>query len=437
MQITVQILNYKSVVASFIQSDQKILLLQRSAKVGTNQGKWEAVSGYLEANETPFTRAKIEIQEELSLTSDHIALVRSGVPLRALDEENMTVWIVHPFLFTTSNSAISIDWEHTRYEWVSPNDLDSYDTVPKLKETFERVQWDLQTTSKSQSAAFERTLGLGEDRVSGASSLGRRAVQIIARIAESPEIESKDDLYKNMLTLFLKMRTIQRSMATLQNMTGKFLYLVDSKRTNSTSLHDFRQSAFEFEREILSASEAEAENAAKNLANIIPNDARVLTHSYSNTAKRAFEYIARGGGEIEVWVTESNPGYEGRVLASDLNETGLQVRIVPDSDVPVILEDVDVVVVGADSVLVDGSIVNKIGTRKMAVEAEAKNVPFYVICETSKFSAANLLGEEVEIAQIFDVTPSKLIRKIITELGPLEPDDVADRIKIMLRELYT
>jgi translation initiation factor 2B subunit (eIF-2B alpha/beta/delta family)/8-oxo-dGTP pyrophosphatase MutT (NUDIX family) len=433
----VQILNYKSVVTSFIQSDEKILLLQRSAKVGTNRGKWEAVSGYLEANETPFTRAKIEIQEEVNLTSNHLTLVRDGLPLRALDEESMTVWIVHPFLFTTSNSAINIDWEHTCYEWINPSDLDSYDTVPKLKETFERVQWDLQTISGSQSAAFGRILELGEDRVSGASSLGRRAVQIIAHTAESPDIESKDDLYKNMLMLFLKTRTVQRSMATLQNMAGKFLYLVDSKRTNSTSLNDFRRSALEFERKILSAFEKESENTSKNLAAIIPNDAKILTHSYSNTAKRAFENISRSGGDIKVWVTESNPGYEGKVLARDLNQIGLQVRIVPDSDVPAILEDVDVVVVGADSVLADGSIVNKIGTRKIAIETEAKSVPFYVICETSKFSAANLLGEDIEIAQIFDVTPSKLIRKIITELGPLEPDDVVDRIKIMLRELYT
>jgi len=433
----VQILNYKSVVTSFIQSDEKILLLQRSARVGTNQGKWEAVSGYLEANETPFTRAKIEVQEEVNLTCNHITLVRAGLPLRALDEESMTVWIVHPFLFTTSNSAINIDWEHTCYEWINPSDLDSYDTVPKLKETFERVQWDLQTISGSQSAAFGRILELGEDRVSGASSLGRRAVQIIAHTAESPDIESKDDLYKNMLILFLKARTVQRSMATLQNMTGKFLYLVDSKRTDSTSLNDFRQSALEFERKILSASETESENTTKNLAVIIPNDAKILTHSYSNTAKRAFENMSRSGGDIKVWVTESNPGYEGRVLARDLGQIGLQVRIVPDSDVPAILEDVDVVVVGADSVLADGSIVNKIGTKKIAIETEAKGVPFYVICETSKFSAANLLGEDIEIAQIFDVTPSKYIRKIITELGLFEPDDVADRIKIMLRELYT
>jgi len=226
-------------------------------------------------------------------------------------------------------------------------------------------------------------------------------------------------------------------MATLQNVTGKFLYLVDSTRTNSISLYDFRQSAFEFERRILSASETESESAAKNFAAIIPNDAKILTHSYSNTAKRAFENISRRGGDIKVWVTESNPGYEGRVLANDLHEMGLQVRIVPDSDVPAILEDIDVVVVGADSVLADGSIVNKIGTRKIAIETEAKNVPFYVICETSKFSAANLLGEDVESSQIFDVTPGDLIRKIVTELGLLEPDDVVDRIKVMLRELYT
>jgi ADP-ribose pyrophosphatase YjhB (NUDIX family) len=71
-------LDYKNVVTSFIASNGNILLLKRSLKVGTNRGKWAAISGYLEKNESPLNRAKVEIEEEVGLEPDQICLVRSG-----------------------------------------------------------------------------------------------------------------------------------------------------------------------------------------------------------------------------------------------------------------------------------------------------------------------------------------------------------------------
>lgn len=431
-------LNYRQVVTSFIQSDEnKILLLQRSSKVGTNRGKWGAVSGYLEANETPFSRAQIEIQEEASLQPNEIELTRSGTPLRAFDEENRIVWIVHPYLFTTHNDVIIIDWEHTNYKWIDPRELDSYDTVPKLKETFERVQWDLRATSQRQQEALEMICKLDEDRVSGASLLGRRAVQIIANRVKSSDATSKDDIFRDMLSLFLESRTVQRSMASIRNMTGRLLFQSDLTRAESKSPDDFRCAILESAQNISSNSEKESEYAADNLTSIITQNAKILTHSYSSTVKHAFEYMLHRGISFEVFVTESIPGYEGKALVGDLIEMGLRARVVSDSNIPTILEKINIVVVGADTVLADGSVVNKIGTKQIAVEAKSRHVPFYVICESGKFSTENFLGEDIQIDDIFDVTSNDLVQKIVTELGVLEPGQVCERIKIMLRELYT
>jgi len=38
----------KHVVTSFLEYDNKILILRRSQAVGTYQGKWAGVSGYIE-----------------------------------------------------------------------------------------------------------------------------------------------------------------------------------------------------------------------------------------------------------------------------------------------------------------------------------------------------------------------------------------------------
>lgn len=138
-------MEYKHVVTSFLQSEKKILLLRGGKKVGTYQGRWAAVSGYLEEGDNPLERAKTEIREELGLTSEHLDYVRSGEPLRALDEKSDTVWVVHPFLFEVRTQAIKLDWEHTEHRWIDPETLGSYDVVPKLKETYDRVRWDPQT----------------------------------------------------------------------------------------------------------------------------------------------------------------------------------------------------------------------------------------------------------------------------------------------------
>src|SRR3989304_8311282 len=103
-----------------------------------------------------------------------------------------------------------------------------------------------------------------------------------------------------------------------------------------------------------------------------------------------------------VFVTESHPGLEGRQLAKDLINIGLTVKLVADSAVTSILSDVDLVLVGADSVLADGSLVNKVGTGNIAELAKARGIPVFVICETAKFSTVDFLGEAAQASGLFD-----------------------------------
>ena len=130
----------RHVVTSFLIYKGKILLLQRSSKVGTYQEKWAGCSGYIENEEDPYDRAIIEIREELKLDPEKLKLVKIGTPLEIEDEERGILWIVHPFLFELSTDQIQLDWEHKTYKWITPDELDRYPTVPKLKETYEQVR---------------------------------------------------------------------------------------------------------------------------------------------------------------------------------------------------------------------------------------------------------------------------------------------------------
>ena len=50
-----------NVVTSFLNYNNKILILKRSEKIRTMKGLWSGISGTIENNETPISRAKIEI----------------------------------------------------------------------------------------------------------------------------------------------------------------------------------------------------------------------------------------------------------------------------------------------------------------------------------------------------------------------------------------
>jgi 8-oxo-dGTP diphosphatase len=132
-----------SVVTSFLvrtgpHGHDELLILRRSGRVRTYQGRWAGVSGYLEHE--PEEQARREVQEETGLSSAGVDLVRAGEPFTFEDPELDTRWTVHPFLFRVRPGAtIAIDWEHTEAQWVRPGALGRYRTVPRLREALARV----------------------------------------------------------------------------------------------------------------------------------------------------------------------------------------------------------------------------------------------------------------------------------------------------------
>jgi translation initiation factor 2B subunit (eIF-2B alpha/beta/delta family) len=163
------------------------------------------------------------------------------------------------------------------------------------------------------------------------------------------------------------------------------------------------------------------DRAAHSIAVLLRPDitGTVMTHSASATVREAVLHA----GPARVVCTVSDPHGEGRRLVDDLTEQGLTAELVADGDAAHAVTTVDILVVGADSVFRDGSLVNKVGTNDLAKAANEARVPVVVACETFKLAPFDPTGEPKE--ETFDLTPAERIDRYVTEEGVFPPDEVA------------
>ncbi len=172
-------------------------------------------------------------------------------------------------------------------------------------------------------------------------------------------------------------------------------------------------------------AEAEAviggrDRAAKAIAIMLAADisGTVTTHSASGTVHEALVHTP----PRQVFCTVSEPGGEGRGLAAALKAEGVVVELVSDAEGPDAARESDLVLLGADTVFSDGSLVNKIGTRAIASAAKDAGVTVIVACETFKLAP---FDPEPPTEDTFELVPTALIDRVVTEEGAADTDDVS------------
>jgi methylthioribose-1-phosphate isomerase len=184
----------------------------------------------------------------------------------------------------------------------------------------------------------------------------------------------------------------------------------------------------------------------------LPVSAGILTHCNAGalatggdgTALAVIFELARRGRRPHVWVDETRPLLQGaRLTAWELTQRGIDCTLITDSMAAQVMREgrVQAVIVGADRIAANGDAANKIGTYGVAVLAHAHDIPFFVAAPTSTLDQSIATGDDIPIEQrasdeithgfgrstapvgisvynpAFDVTPSRLIRAIITENG--------------------
>jgi ribose 1,5-bisphosphate isomerase len=179
----------------------------------------------------------------------------------------------------------------------------------------------------------------------------------------------------------------------------------------------------------------------------VTDGSKVLTHCHSSTVTNMLRRAKEDGKTFEVICTESRPVFQGRITAREMLEASIETTMIVDSAMRYFMNEVDLVVVGADAITSEGNVINKIGTSMVALAAKEARTPFYVACELLKFDPVTILGDYETIEErsaqevwkdapsglnirnpAFDVTRREFIHGIICEEGVVSPDSVSELI---------
>lgn len=183
---------------------------------------------------------------------------------------------------------------------------------------------------------------------------------------------------------------------------------------------------------------------SKNANEIFEDDSTVLTHSYSSTVLKTILYAKKIGKTFSVVCTESRPMMEGLKLAKILGKNGIKVKLIVDSAIFSLIKDANLILLGADAITTKG-LVNKIGTKGIAITAKHQNTPTFALCSTIKFIPENYTlklneqknPEEVLINKLtnvtpinyyFDITPLDYLTGVITDKGIINSLDIKNKI---------
>ena len=108
----------------------------------------------------------------------------------------------------------------------------------------------------------------------------------------------------------------------------------------------------------------------------------IMIYANSTTVMDVLQYSWAKGVKFSVIVCETRPRNEGIEFAQTLSNLGISVKLITDNCMAYALEKTDIVLVGAESVVENGGIINRVGTYTLALCASVLKKPFYVLAES-------------------------------------------------------
>lgn len=385
------------------------------------RGQWDVCSGGIKTTElSPLAAARREIQEQTGCTEDDVVLLWKGKPFRFDDHDEKRRWIVHPFAFRMKSAVeFMLSREHTGYRFINPYELGTYDHVPRLEIGMVRVL----ISSKLEKGLTK----LRDDHDSGAHNLAQIALLILVDIVRylKAHTKSPSEFWKavRMEAWHISKNGRPTMGAAIQSHIITSLFAVQ-KKMPATMSETNELAVLKLSTSIETAIQATMTSRCRStLHAIVPHLLQYIHSDVTRTTVFHMVSISSSGTvalcltaliidlttkgiHVKLTILESRPRFEGVEFVNKLlarsphlaSNHMLDIVIVADASLGSIITEADLLLLGADKVLPNGDVSNKIGSCAAAVLAKTLNPRCRVVSvfTTDKIAGCNDLDDEIE-----------------------------------------
>lgn len=243
-----------------------------------------------------------------------------------------------------------------------------------------------------------------------------------------------------------RLRDARPTAVSLPNAINYVLHIFETHRKSDPALA--RSLIIADVSKFIESLESSLGEIAEIGSNLIVDDDVILTICNSHTVIEILKKASQKGKKFKVYACETRPRWQGHLTVSQLKDAGVDATLIVDSAANYTMghKGVTKVMVGADTVYVNGDVINKIGTSQVALVAKHHGIEVIVCTETIKFSPFSVSGSLVAIEErdtkevwdqkgvtifnpAFDVTHKEYVSMIVTETGIIPPEAAYNVLK--------
>ncbi len=279
-------------------------------------------------------------------------------------------------------------------------------------------------------------------RIQGATNIAVEGVKAFALLAERLDTGSLEPFFDELEKARYALATARATEPALRN---GLRYIIYNLHENASTVKEAKEIVNSLSNEYIQLLKESKKKVISYGAHRIKDGSTIMTHCHSSLSTGIILEAHRQGKEIQVFCTETRPLYQGRITAKELVDAGITTTQVVDSAMRWVINsyNVDIIITGADAITSQGTVINKIGTRLLALAAKEMDVPFYSAINLLKYDPETSIGKLSEIemraaSEIWDKAPDglnflnpafetvshDLIDGIISESGVFSPSIV-------------
>lgn len=298
-------------------------------------------------------------------------------------------------------------------------------------------------------------------RIQGATNIARAIIGALIKYKDeiAEQSEDKEEFIKNIKNIAKKLAIAQPVESMAQNIIGFIIF--DLQDPKVKDLEDCKKVMREITIKLNGVIEKNEKEFIENGTKLIESMTKktrplnIFTHCYSSGVRSILEKSDNRNVDFKIFNIETRPVFQGRTMSKKLADVGISVTMCLDSAAPFIISkksgrelDIDLVLIGADSISLSGSAINKTGGYSMSLSAFHEKIPVYVV--TSLLKTKRGFNDFIDIPietrlfkeiwpeapmgvnimnLAFDIIPSEFITGFITEFGILKPEEIKDAIR--------